>query len=145
MQEDDIQESKYIPMYYFQNRFVYSFHILNHTALHLINEVYSLSPLKKYIKNTLCPKMYFVDFDTMLCIGLLYCISGYNSVHFYYIKASMSQKNRSWAWIELKSFSKLCARALQNPGLCPYPSLMPIEEFSLLNGSQMLCLRGYPE
>ena len=90
MQEDDIQESKYIPMYYFQNRFVYLFHILNHTALHLINEVYSLSPLKKYIKNTLCPKMYFVDFDTMLCIGLLYCISGYNSVHSYYIKSSMS-------------------------------------------------------
>ena len=79
-------------MYYFQNRFVYSFHILNHTALHLINEVYSLSPLKKYIKNTLCPKMYFVDFDTMLCIGLLYCISGHNSVHFYYNVLRPSQK-----------------------------------------------------
>ena len=92
MQEDDIQESKYIPMYYFQNRFVYSFHILNHTALHLINEVYSLSPLKKYIKNTLCPKMYFVDFDTILCIGLLYCISGHNSVHFYYNVLRPSQK-----------------------------------------------------
>ena len=87
---------QYIPMYYFQNRFVYSFRILNHTALHLINEVYSLLPPKKYIKNKSCPKLYFVDFNTMLYVGLLYSISGLNSRFFWtlYFSSGVGRENR---------------------------------------------------